>query len=90
MWTCCVTLNSAMYNLNLTLNYFTVFIRLAVDELTKDRDDAVAKLDQLKAVVGVECGPCIFLRQELEAKHTKEMEELRCYFEQKCADVEKK
>ncbi|PSN48349.1 hypothetical protein C0J52_08074 [Blattella germanica] len=29
------------------------------------------------------------LRQELEAKHAKEMEELRRYFEQKCADLEK-
>ncbi|CAG2053330.1 unnamed protein product [Timema podura] len=30
------------------------------------------------------------LRKELEIKHAKEMEELRRYFEQKCADVEKR
>lgn len=30
------------------------------------------------------------LKNELEAKHSREMEELRTYFEKKCADVEKK
>ena len=35
-------------------------------------------------------GDVDIIRLQLEKKHAKEMEELRCYFEQKCADVEKR
>ncbi|XP_031352709.1 A-kinase anchor protein 9-like isoform X3 [Photinus pyralis] len=49
----------------------------------------IAKLKEL--LNGMNCHPddVVALRTELEAKHAKEMEELRTYFEKKCAEVEK-
>jgi hypothetical protein len=61
-----------------------------VDLLSHEHDVEVAKLRDL--IANVKCGSIsgfTELRQEMEAKHAKEMEELRQYFEQKCADVEK-
>lgn len=64
--------------------------RLAVDLLAHEHDVEVAKLRDI--IANVKCGNIsglAELREEMEIKHTKEMEELRQYFEQKCADVEK-
>lgn len=47
------------------------------------------KLRELLANVKCESVDIVTLREELEAKHAKEVEELRTYFEQKCADLEK-
>jgi hypothetical protein len=61
-----------------------------VDTLSHEHNVEVAKLHDLVADMKSEniCG-LTELRQQMEAKHTKEMEELRQYFEKKCADVEK-
>ncbi|XP_033609685.1 A-kinase anchor protein 9 isoform X6 [Cryptotermes secundus] len=64
--------------------------KLAMDLLAHEHDVEVAKLRDI--IANVKCGNIsglTELRQEMETKHTKEMEELRQYFEQKCADVEK-
>ncbi|XP_049849685.1 A-kinase anchor protein 9-like isoform X10 [Schistocerca gregaria] len=64
--------------------------RLAVDLLSHERDVEISKLRDL--IAGIKCGDISALddvRQELEAKYTKEVEELRRYFEQKVAEVEK-
>lgn len=71
---------------------FAPFIkcRLAVDVLSHEHEVEVTKLREL--ITDMKCGNFSGLteiRQELEAKHAKEMEELCQYFEQKCADVEK-
>jgi hypothetical protein len=61
-----------------------------VDLLAHEHDVEVAKLRDI--VANLKSGNFSGLaemRQELETKHAKEMEELRRYFEQKCADVEK-
>jgi hypothetical protein len=65
--------------------------RLAVETLSHEHSVEVAKLRDLIANVKCEstCG-LTELRQQMEAKHAKEMEELRQYFEKKCADVEKR
>lgn len=54
-----------------------------------DYDTEITRLQQL--LLGVKCGSTelLDLKQELESKHAKEMEELRTYFEQKCSDLEK-
>lgn len=55
-----------------------------------DYDTEITRLQQL--LLGVKCGSTelLNLKQELETKHAKEVEELRTYFEQKCSDMEKK
>jgi hypothetical protein len=61
-----------------------------VDLLAHEHDVEVAKLRNI--IANVKCGNIsglTELRREMETKHAKEMEELRQYFEQKCADVEK-
>lgn len=54
-----------------------------------EHESEVAKLRELLA--NIECDARNFgeLRQELEEKHEREMEEVRTYFEQKCADLGK-
>lgn len=47
------------------------------------------KLRELLSQIKCNATDVLELRQELEAKHAKEMEELRTYFEKKCADLEK-
>lgn len=44
-----------------------------------------AEIEQLVAN-----GDILALKTALDAKHSKEMEELRTYFEKKCSDLEKK
>ncbi|KAJ8915115.1 hypothetical protein NQ315_000367, partial [Exocentrus adspersus] len=55
----------------------------------EDYESEIAKLRGLLA--NIKCGSTeiMELKQELEAKHSKEVEELRTYFEKKCADLEK-
>lgn len=61
-----------------------------MDTLSHEHSVEVAKLRDVIANVKCEnISGVTELRQEMEAKHTKEMEELRQYFEKKCADVEK-
>lgn len=47
------------------------------------------KLRELLAQINSNASDVLELRQDLESKHAKEMEELRTYFEKKCADLEK-
>jgi len=61
-----------------------------VDTLSYEHSVQVAKLRDVIANVKCEnISGLTEMRQEMEAKHAKEMEELRQYFEKKCADVEK-
>lgn len=54
-----------------------------------ERETEVGRLRQLLANVKSGSTEIMELRQELEAKHAIEMENLRTYFERKCADLEK-
>jgi hypothetical protein len=63
---------------------------MAVDTLSHEHSVEVAKLRDL--IANMKCdniSGLTELRQEMEAKHTKEMEELRQFFEKKCAYLEK-
>ncbi|KAJ8981747.1 hypothetical protein NQ317_004927 [Molorchus minor] len=56
---------------------------------SKDYEMEITRLRDLLA--NIKCGSAeiMELKNELEAKHSNEMEELRTYFEKKCADLEK-
>lgn len=67
-------------------------LKLLKEELESEKKDYNTEIIRLQELLlGVKCGSneWIELRQELESKHAKEMEELRTYFEQKCIDMEK-
>ncbi|KAF5283599.1 hypothetical protein FQR65_LT13805 [Abscondita terminalis] len=49
----------------------------------------IAQLRDLLNQIQTDPNRVVALREELETKHGKEMEELRTYFEQKCTDLEK-
>lgn len=71
--------------------------RSAITLLLKDHDSELSSvrtlLSQLQQRVvsdgEVDVTATHTLRTELELKHSQEMEKLRTYFEQKCADLEK-
>lgn len=67
-------------------------LKLLKEKLENEKNDYDTEISRLQELLlGVKCGSNEFveLRQELETKHAKEMEELRTYFEQKCTDMEK-
>lgn len=55
----------------------------------KERDDEINRLRQLLDNVKCVSMDVVELKEELGVKHAEEMEELRTYFEKKCADLEK-
>ncbi|KAF5306240.1 hypothetical protein FQA39_LY08938 [Lamprigera yunnana] len=62
------------------------------DKLESEKNIYESEIAQLREILDrIQCDPndIVVLRKELEAKHAKEVEELRMYFEQKCADLEK-
>ncbi|XP_014251974.1 golgin subfamily B member 1-like isoform X2 [Cimex lectularius] len=69
--------------------------RSAINLLKSDHEAEVAKTNKLLTDLKHFCeGGCntsalLSFRTELEEKHRKEVEELRMYFEKKCADLEK-
>lgn len=68
-----------------------MFVRQEKVALDKsDYETEIAKLRELLA--NIKTGPVEFveLEKQLNAQHAVEMEELRTYFERKCADLEKK
>ncbi|XP_069677411.1 myosin-11-like isoform X3 [Periplaneta americana] len=78
------------FNYTMPRNKHALILILAVDVLSHEHEVEVTKLREL--ITDMKCGNFSGLteiRQELEAKHAKEMEELHQYFEQKCTDVEK-
>lgn len=67
-------------------------LKVLKDELEHEKSEHDTEISRLRELLStVRCGSAelVALRRELDAKHAKEMEELRLYFEQKCADVEK-
>lgn len=73
-----------------------MFPSAALQLLKSDHDLEVKKLDaillELKHLseIGCRADSLLKLKDELEAKHKKEMEELRTYFERTVVDLEKK
>ncbi|XP_025835932.1 centrosomal protein of 112 kDa-like [Agrilus planipennis] len=59
------------------------------DELSNKNEQELKIAQFNELVMDAETSEFSRLRLELEVKHAKEMEELRTYFEQKCADLEK-
>lgn len=58
-----------------------------------EKEDYETEINKLRDLLAnVKCGSTeiMNLKRELEAKHSREMEELRTYFEKKCVDLEKK
>ncbi|KRT78672.1 hypothetical protein AMK59_7050, partial [Oryctes borbonicus] len=67
-------------------------IRKLKQKLLTERTDyeaEVSKLRQLLSDVKEGSPEFVEMKRELDAKHANEMEELRTYFEKKCADLEK-
>ncbi|XP_050334849.1 centromere-associated protein E isoform X9 [Bactrocera neohumeralis] len=54
-----------------------------------DQKDIIEKLEAQKQNQDIEMKKLISLREEQDKKHAKEVEELRKYFETKCAELEK-
>lgn len=67
-------------------------LKILRDKLESEKleyENEISRLRSLLTSVKSGSTEIIELRQELEAKHSHEMEELRTYFEKKCADLEK-
>ena len=60
-----------------------------IDASRRQADDEINRWKQLLEKVKSSSPEVEELRKELEAKHSKEMEELREYFEKRCVDMEK-
>lgn len=52
-------------------------------------NSAATKLTELMSSLETENQHINEIKEQLDEKHKKEMEELRTYFEQKCTDLEK-
>jgi hypothetical protein len=71
--------------------FFTVFVFQSIYEADKVEYEAeMARLKDLLTNSKPSSIEVLQLKEELDVKHSKEMEELRTYFEKKCADLEKK
>lgn len=67
-------------------------LKILEDQLETEKNEhviEVAKLRELLTTVKTGSADVDALRKELNEKHGKEMEELRTYFEDRCADIEK-
>ncbi|KAG5898706.1 hypothetical protein JTB14_030655 [Gonioctena quinquepunctata] len=64
-------------------------LKVKMEQEKKELESEIARLREMLA--NIKCGSTelMDLKEELEAKHATEMEELRTYFERKCADLEK-
>ncbi|XP_018561840.1 centromere-associated protein E isoform X3 [Anoplophora glabripennis] len=62
------------------------------ENIVLEKEDYEMEINKLRDLLAnIKCGSTeiMELRQELEARHSREVEELRTYFEKKCADLEK-
>ncbi|XP_072396058.1 uncharacterized protein Plp isoform X2 [Diabrotica undecimpunctata] len=67
-------------------------IKTLKENISLEKDEYESEISRLRALLAeFQAGSTQFmaLKDELDLKHSKEMEELRTYFEKKCADVEK-
>lgn len=67
-------------------------LKILEDQLESEKNEHVleaAKLRELLSTVKSGSADVDVLRNELNEKHSKEMEELRTYFEERCAEIEK-
>ncbi|XP_055905928.1 nucleoprotein TPR isoform X7 [Eupeodes corollae] len=67
-------------------------VKILTDQMTSEkveRDAEINRLRQLLTSVKNGSTELMQLRHEMDAVHAKEMEDLRQYFEKKCADLEK-
>lgn len=87
-----IVTNKFVYLLLLFLSSNSSAILLLKSDHESEVKKAQILLDELKQCceAGCDVNALMNLRIELEEKHKLEVEELRTYFEQKCADMEKK
>ncbi|CAH1285180.1 unnamed protein product [Diabrotica balteata] len=67
-------------------------IKMLKENMSLEKDEYESEISRLRALLAeFQAGSTQFiaLKDELDLKHSREMEELRTYFEKKCADVEK-
>lgn len=67
-------------------------IKILTDQIRQEKKETEVEINRLRQLLNnvKSMSPEVdALRQELEAKHQKEMEELRQYFERRCVDMEK-
>ncbi|CAO1430628.1 unnamed protein product [Diamesa tonsa] len=67
-------------------------IKVLTDQIRQEKKETEVEINRLRQLLNnvKSMSPEVdALRQELEAKHQKEMEELRQYFERRCVDMEK-
>ncbi|XP_050514022.1 golgin subfamily A member 4 isoform X2 [Diabrotica virgifera virgifera] len=67
-------------------------IKTLKESVSLEKDEYESEISRLRALLAeFQAGSTQFmaLKDELDLKHSREMEELRTYFEKKCADVEK-
>lgn len=61
--------------------------------MSSEKEEYEQEIKRLRDLLAnIKCGSTeiMELKNELEAKYSKEVEELRTYFEKKCSDLEKK
>nr|CAH7720570.1 unnamed protein product [Callosobruchus chinensis] len=67
-------------------------VKALKEEKQLERDEYEGEISRLRNLIAnIKCGSTeiMDIKSELEALHSKELEELRTYFEKKCADLEK-
>ncbi|CAH1116029.1 unnamed protein product [Phaedon cochleariae] len=72
--------------------FYEAEIKQLKDKLVNEKEHFESETTEFKSLFanhGSVSTDMVNLRSELEKKHSTEMEELRTYFEQKCADLEK-
>lgn len=75
---------------NVVFFFQVFFLQSQFDSAKQEQDAEISHLRELLENVKPFSSDVLELKQELDTKHSKEMEELRTYFEKKCADLEKK
>ncbi|KAJ8933982.1 hypothetical protein NQ314_013662 [Rhamnusium bicolor] len=73
-------------------NLYEEEINKLKEKIVLEKDDYENEISRLRELLAnIKCGSAeiMELKNELEAKHSREMEELRTYFEKKCVDLEK-
>ncbi|VEN34273.1 unnamed protein product [Callosobruchus maculatus] len=67
-------------------------VKASKEEKQLERNEYEGEISRLRNLIAnIKCGSTeiMEIKKELEALHSKELEELRTYFEKKCADLEK-
>lgn len=74
-------------------NTFDLSKLIYQEQVRQEKEEYEREISRLRELLAnLKCGSAeiMDLKNELEAKHSREMEELRTYFEKKCAELEKK